>query len=107
MRSWHCRHCGTPRSLHRPSLRKWRLEKLLLVVRAQIVQLEAGAHITAEAVATALRASKPMVEQCFHRLNLEGLLSTGVNWAPHDSTRDPWRWGKGDSAWCATTYIRR
>ncbi len=106
MKSWHCRHCGSSRDLHRPSLRRWKLDRLLVTVRARIKALVVGEAITAEKVATELRARKSMVEQCFHRLNLEGLLTQGHNQAPHDSMRDPWTWGKGDSSWCASYYKR-
>jgi hypothetical protein len=34
-------------------------------------------------------------------------LSQGDNRAPHDSSRDPWHWGKGDSSWIATSYTVR
>ena len=68
-----------------------------------VVGVEPGQYITAEDIATKL-AKKSMVELCFHRLNLEGILSQGYNQAPHDSTRDPYAWGVGDSSWQATVY---
>ena len=105
MKSRHCRHCGDRRDKMRPSLHRWKLERLLVDVRSIIQPLASGASITAEEIATKLRARKPMVEQCFHRLNLEGILSQGRNRPPHDSSRDPWHWGSGDSAWCAN-YLR-
>lgn len=107
MKSWHCRDCGTPRDKFRPSLRAWKLEKLLLEVRNLVIAVESGKYITAEDIATKLRAKKSMVEQCFHRLNLEGILSQGHNIPPHDSTRDRHVWGVGDSSWIATLYMRR
>lgn len=106
MKSWHCRHCGTPRDKFRPSLGNWKIQKLLLELRVLVLGIESGQHITAEDIATKLRARKPMVEQCFHRLNLEGVLSHGYNQAPHDSNRDPYGWGVGDSSWQATFYKR-
>lgn len=107
MRSHHCRHCGDPRTYFRPSLRRWKLERLYAEVRAIVLALSEGDRITAEDVATRLRAKKPMVEQCFHRLNLAGLLSQGINSPPHDSTRDrSWPFGGPDSSWMATMYER-
>lgn len=107
MRSWHCRHCGSPRDKFRPSLRRWKLARLHEQVRNIVLAMNEGDHISAEDVATRLRAKKPMVEQCFHRLNLAGLLSQGHNRPPHDSTRDrSWPFGGPDSAWCATVYYR-
>ena len=106
MKSRHCRHCGDTRDKIRPSLRRWRLGALLIKVRDHIASLPDDTRITAERVSTVFRARKGMVEQCFARLNLEGILSQGVNLPPHDSTRD--RWGGGcDSAWGATTYAKR
>jgi predicted transcriptional regulator len=79
-----------------------------LEVRNLVVGVEPGQYITAEDIANKLRAKKSMVELCFHRLNLEGILSQGYNQAPHDSTRDRHMWGvvfgRGDSSWQATVY---
>jgi len=106
MKSRHCRHCGDKHDKMKPSYRRWRLEKLLVAVREIVVSHGEGKRITAEDVGTRLRARKHLVEQCFHKLNLEGLLSQGYNLPPHDSTRDRWSPG-GDSAWCATTYLTK
>jgi hypothetical protein len=111
MKSHHCRHCGDPRDLLKPSYRRWNLERLYAEVRSIILAKEENSSVTAEDLGTQLRARKHLVEICFARLNLEGLLSQGVNRAPHDSTRDPWMQGScftnGDSAWQATYYIVR
>lgn len=101
MKSFHCRHCGDKHDKLKPSFKRWNLENLLNKVRELILASEKS-FITAEQISTILRAKKHLVEQCFHRLNLEGILSQGVNHAPHDSKRDPWR--GSDSSWCATTY---
>jgi hypothetical protein len=106
MKSHHCRHCGDKHDKLKPSYRRWRLDRLLTAVRAIIVAQKDGAYVTAEDVGTQLRARKHLVEQCFHRLNLEGLLSQGLNLPPHDSTRDRWS-PVGDSAWRATVYTTR
>lgn len=106
MKSHHCRHCGDKRDKLKPSYRRWNIEKLLAAIREIVLRYGDGKRITAEDIGTRLRARKHLVEQCFHRLNLEGLLSQGLNLPPHDSTRDRWCRGS-DSAWCATTYTTR
>lgn len=98
----HCRHCGEQHSkASRPSLKRWALEELLNVVR-EMVCTETERYITVECYASKLLAKKHLVDQCFAKLNLEGLLGQARNIAPHDSSRDGF-FG-GDSAWIASSY---
>lgn len=108
MKSHHCRHCGDKHDKLKPSYRRWSLDKLLPAVREIVQRLpsEERRGFTAERICTELRAKKPLVEQCLHKLNLEGLITQGVNRAPHDSTRDRMCPGP-DSAWAATVYYLR
>ena len=100
-----CRHCnlGEKRSLFRPSLKRWKFEKLLSIVRKMIVE-EPKSSVTVESYASTLKCKKHLIDRCFALLNKEGLLSQAYNRPPHDSSRDPDTWGKGDSAWMASTY---
>ncbi len=58
--------------------------------------------ITKEAVAKIINVPEHQVRIAFHKLNLIGKLSQGVNVPPHDSKRD--FWGGNDSSWSATKY---
>lgn len=58
--------------------------------------------ITKEAVAKIMNVPEHQVRIAFHKLNLIGKLSQGVNIPPHDSMRD--FWGGNDSSWSATQY---
>lgn len=61
----------------------------------------------AEEVAESLRVPTHQVKQILHRLNLEGRVSQPKHKAPHDSNRDPWTYGNGDSAWMGDIYYIR
>ncbi len=58
--------------------------------------------ITKESVAKIMNVPEHQVRIAFHKLNLIGKLSQGVNVPPHDSKRD--FWGGHDSSWSATQY---
>lgn len=64
--------------------------------------VEVGWYVTKEAFAAQLSVPEHFIATAFMRLNREGRLTQGRNWAPHDSTRD--RWGGWDSAWSPTRY---
>lgn len=103
----HCRHCGDLRTKGRPvGIKKRDVDGLLPDVRAHIAELASlgVGTVTKEAVARMFHVPAHIVEQCFHRLNLEGMLSRPLHEAPHDSRRDPWCYGSGDSAWVADRY---
>lgn len=52
-----------------------------------------------EEIAEIFKAKPHEVEQCFHRLNLEGLISQAKKIEPHDYSRK-----HGDSCWAADVY---
>jgi len=98
------------RPLHRPSTRRWKLPALLDAIRELIeCKGERGSSageietFTLAEVAEKLRAKPGLVHQCFHKLNLEGLLEQGNNGLPHDIYRGP---PNHHSGWVATTYRR-
>lgn len=96
------------RPKRRPSTRRWKLPALLDAVRAKVLESEYG-WVKAEDIASELRAKVPMVRQCFHKLNLEGILSQASNDGPHDSHRNRGMFGSDAfvSAWVASLYYVR
>jgi len=59
--------------------------------------------VTAEEISGHYKVRTHLVEQALHKLNLEGIVSKGLNSPPHDSRRDGW-YGD-DSSWSATRYM--
>lgn len=92
------------RPLYRPSTRRWKLETLLPAVREVVLQSDIMHGITVAEVATALRAKPGLVHQCFHKLNLEGILSQGSNGLMHEIRRGQGR--NSYSGWVDTIYTR-
>lgn len=60
-----------------------------------------------EEIAKYLKIKTHLVEQVLHKMNLEGIVSQPTHKAPHDSNRDPWAYGNGDSAWMGDIYYIR
>jgi uncharacterized protein YeaO (DUF488 family) len=97
--------------LFRPQSRHY--SDLLDRVRDFILTTNKG-WVTKEDVARMFKVKDYEVEQCFQKLNLEGLLSQGYNKPPHDSKRDLWLFGingprsNSNDDWSPTVYtIRR
>lgn len=108
---------------HRPSLRRWKLPALLEEVRKMVLAVRAkhvvntlrAAHtgesvfrprFYAEDVAFELRASVPMIKQCFQKLNAEGLLYRAARNFAHDTNRNNMFFGR-ESGWMANSYDLR
>jgi hypothetical protein len=79
-----------------------KLEVLLPKVRDLILNSKSD-RFTKEAVSVHFNVRESLIEQCFHKLNLEGLVEQAAHGAPHDSTRDYMGWGN-DSAWQGDSY---
>lgn len=89
------------RSQHRPSLRKWRLINLLPAVRKLVQESDLARGVTVEEISAQLRAKRNLVSQCFHKLNLEGVMQQGINGVPHEVRRER---RNRYSGWLATIY---
>lgn len=80
-------------------------DKVLKMARKAVESFpESGGRLVAEALANVLDADLAAVKHALHKLNLEGLVDKPRHSIPHDSSRDPWLWGKGFSAWQANIY---
>lgn len=90
----------------RRTLRKWKPEVLLLLVRQKVLLHSTGVF-TAEQFASDLKASVDSIRQAFHKLNLEGIMSQKIDRPPHDSKRDRYTSAVADSSWQASLYRRR
>lgn len=125
---WHCRHCGMKhdQKLSPFPKKKINIDVLLVKIRSYIGEkiskykkepVWKNSLVTKEEVAKHFRVKPHFVEQCFHKLNLEGLLNKPTHKAPHDSMRDyTFSYGyykgkccdykniNGDSSWCADRY---
>lgn len=74
---------------HKPSLRRWTLPKLLDAVRVVVLASDYSHGVTVDEIALKLRAKRGLVHQCFHKLNLEGVLSQGSNGLMEEIRRGP------------------
>jgi hypothetical protein len=62
---------------------------------------------TAESLSEQFKAKRKLVDKAIHiikRDSITGYYISESNSIPHDSNRDPMRWGKGYGAWSATVY---
>ena len=111
MKSHFCRcgNCNHKRDKFRPSLKRWKLEDVYIIIRTKILEIiknnKGYVYVTVEEFVTDLRAKRSLVDQVFAKLNLEGLLSQGFNKPPHDCKREKSGFSHGnDSSWQATIY---
>lgn len=90
----------------KPSLKRWKLDKLISEVRTylQSIRKDKDVWFAAEQLADKFKAKKHLIEQAIKKLRLEGLVGEEVNRALHDSNRDPICGFKGWSGWAATRY---
>lgn len=109
--AFHCRHCGMEhvRGLRRANHKNLpRLQEDVLLFLKDAVSknlIGPGAKfqsITREAVAAHFEVPEHQIDQVFQNLKVAGLMGTGYNEPPHDSTRE--RLGGGDSSWIGTLY---
>ena len=111
---YNCRHCGdSPKKGKRkkfPRIFKRRnqtqvydLVKNWVLLFAQEVKV-CSAGFRKEKVSVDLQLKEHEVEKILQMLNVEGLVSQPIHKAPHDSTRDKWTWGGGDSSWQGDLY---
>lgn len=109
--AFHCRHCGMAhvhglRRANHKNLPKLQ-ENVLAFLKEAVSKNLLGAssyelNITREAVAAHFEVPEHQIDQVFQNLKVAGLMGTGYNNPPHDSTRE--RLGGGDSSWIATKY---
>ena len=96
-------HQHTPR----PTLKRWSLLKLTDTIREDLPKIRAVRRsFSAEELGKHYQASKDLVVQALHRLNLEGLISRRHNQPPFESHR-----GRSISSshnfwseWCSSVY---
>lgn len=89
--------------------KKRRLEMVYKMICERIDQIKKEPSpfkkfITKEDTARILNIQEKQVEQIFHRLNLEGVLSQAIHNYPHDNNRNPWD-GGGFSGWQSDIYM--
>ena len=93
-------HKGLKRKIKKRS-NNWIKEQVLILIKKE--KEKGSFYIQKEDVARILQVKECQVEQVFHQLNLEGILTKAVHHAPHDSQRDPWGF-IGNMAWSGDLY---
>lgn len=88
--------------------RKRTKEKAYQMVKARVEEIRKDPaykrkFVTKEDTAKRLNIPESQVEQAFHRMNLEGILSQAIHRYPHDNDRNPWD-GGGFSGWQSDIY---
>ena len=116
-RCGHCQGDGKRRKVFfvrakkvRPEVAYKAVVRVIERIRADYVagrQTRYMSGVTREGLAVELGLHKDCIHLALMRLVREGVLETKRNMAPHDSSRDRWHWGKGDSAWMASFYQLR
>ena len=112
----HCRHCADKHIKDKPiGIKKRSMKQIYDGTLWYINNLSAisgrpkhwKSFFWAEEIAGYLKVKIHFVTQALHKLNLEGIVSQPTHKAPHDSNRDPWTRGNGDSAWMGDIYYIR
>jgi hypothetical protein len=89
----------------KPIYKRIKPEKLYLLVKAYILNLDKEDTIFAEDVANLFQVKKHEIKEVFKKLNQDGILSQGSNRPPHDGQRNRSMIGWGfDNSWIATRY---
>lgn len=87
----------TYKKMSQDKIRAYVLEQI------EIAKKNGETYITADDVAHQLGVKTHFVKQVFQQLNVEGVLSQPIHYAPHDSKRDPWGYGNW-SGWSDDLY---
>lgn len=92
-------------SLIKRSYKKKGFDKVLQET-LRIISKTEGNYVTKEDIARDLKVKEHEVENVFHRLNLEGILSQRKSNYAHDTNRNPMFPG-GESGWASDIYYIR